>query len=54
MSVRQSVECAQEIRGQTSGRVFWQNLFDKYVPVLEHEREEIIQDTKFRKGLAFF
>ena len=54
MSVRQSIEFAQEIRGQTSGRVFWQNLFDKYAPVPEHEREEIIQDIKFRKGLAFF
>ncbi|UYP48688.1 Elongation factor 2 [Candidatus Lokiarchaeum ossiferum] len=54
MSVRQSIDFAQEIRGQTSGRVFWQNLFDKYSPVPEHERESIIQDIKFRKGLAFF
>lgn len=54
MSVRQSIDFAQEIRGQTSGRVFWQNLFDKYSPVPEHEREAIIQDIKFRKGLAFF
>ncbi|MHA1745537.1 MAG: GTP-binding protein [Promethearchaeota archaeon] len=54
MSVRQSIGFAQEIRGQTSGRVFWQNLFDSFLPVPETETEQIIQDIKFRKGLAFF
>ncbi len=54
MSVRGSIQFAQEIRGKTAGRVFWQNLFDKYSPVPEYEQGSIIQDIKFRKGLAFF
>ncbi|MHA1674001.1 MAG: GTP-binding protein [Promethearchaeota archaeon] len=53
MSVRQSIEFAQEIRGATSGRVFWQNLFDQFSPVAEHQVEDIIQSIKFRKGLSF-
>ena len=53
MSVRQSIEFAQEIRGATSGRVFWQNLFDQFSPVPEHQMEDIIQSIKFRKGLSF-
>ncbi|MHA1887584.1 MAG: GTP-binding protein [Promethearchaeota archaeon] len=54
MSVRQSIKFAQDIRGETSGRVFWQNLFDRYAPVPTHEKEVIISEIKFRKGLAFF
>ena len=54
MSVRQSIGFAQEIRGQTSGRVFWQNLFDSFQSVPDSEHSQIIQDIKFRKGLAFF
>jgi elongation factor 2 len=54
MSVRHSIEFAQDIRGDTSGRVFWQNLFDSFSLVPEHEKETIIQNIKFRKGLAFF
>jgi translation elongation factor EF-G len=54
MSVRSSIQFAQEIRGKTSGRVFWQNLFDKFAHVPEHQKDAIIQDIKFRKGLAFF
>ncbi len=53
MSVRQSIEFAQEIRGATSGRVFWQNLFDQFAPIADHQVEEIIQSIKFRKGLSF-
>lgn len=53
MSVRQSIEFAQEIRGATSGRVFWQNLFDQFSPVPPHQLEDIIQSIKFRKGLTF-
>ena len=54
MSVRKSILFADEIRGQTSGRVFWQNLFDRFSPVPEHDLDEIVKDIKFRKGLAFF
>jgi len=53
MSVRQSIEFAQEIRSATSGRVFWQNLFDQFTPVADHQLDDIIQSIKFRKGLAF-
>ena len=54
MSVRASILFAQEIRGKTAGRVFWQNMFDRFSPVPAHEKDTIIQDIKFRKGLAFF
>ena len=53
MSVRYSIEFAQEIRGATSGRVFWQNLFDEFAPVPSHELNDLIQSIKFRKGMIF-
>ncbi|MCF2140829.1 MAG: GTP-binding protein [Candidatus Lokiarchaeota archaeon] len=53
MSVRQSIEFAQEIRGATSGRVFWQNLFDQFAPIPDNQLDDIIKLIKFRKGLIF-
>ena len=53
MSVRQTIEFSTEVRGATSGRVFWQTLFEGYQPVPEQQRDEIIQNIKFRKGLVF-
>jgi elongation factor 2 len=53
MSVRKTIELSTELRAQSSGRVFWQTTFDKYQPVPENQREEIIKEIKFRKGLIF-
>ena len=53
MSVRKSIEFSAEIRSETSGRVFWQTLFDSFQPVPDTQKDQIIQDIKFRKGLAF-
>jgi elongation factor 2 len=53
MSVRKTIEFSSEIRGATSGRVFWQSTFAAFQPVPEQQEREIIQEIKFRKGLIF-
>jgi translation elongation factor EF-G len=51
--VRKSIEFSQELRSHTSGRVFWQTIFDSFQPVPPEQQEQIIQDIRFRKGLLF-
>ena len=53
MAVRYSIDFSQEIRSETSGRVFWQSTFDSFQRVPEHQQSSIISDIRFRKGLRF-
>ncbi len=51
MSVRKSIDFSQDVRSKTSGKVFWNCIFDSFHKVSEGEKQQIIQDIKFRKGL---
>jgi translation elongation factor EF-G len=51
MSVREYIEFANELRGKTSGRAFWQTQFHSFQEVPENVQNTIINEIKFRKGM---
>ncbi|MFW9894965.1 MAG: GTP-binding protein [Candidatus Thorarchaeota archaeon] len=53
LSVRNSLNFAEDIRNLSSGRAFWQNEFYAFMEVPKHESQKIIQDLRFAKGISW-
>ncbi|KKK44678.1 MAG: translation elongation factor aEF2, partial [Candidatus Lokiarchaeum sp. GC14_75] len=53
LSVRNSINFANDIRNSSSGRAFWQNEFYRFMEVPSQESARIIQDIKFHKGVSW-
>ncbi|MFW9822135.1 MAG: GTP-binding protein [Candidatus Thorarchaeota archaeon] len=53
LSVRNSLNFAEDIRNLSSGKAFWQNEFYAFMEVPKHEAEKIIQDLRFTKGISW-
>ncbi|MFX1454273.1 MAG: GTP-binding protein [Promethearchaeota archaeon] len=53
LSVRNSLNFAEDIRNLSSGRAFWQNEFYAFMEVPKHESQKIIQDLRFTKGISW-
>jgi elongation factor 2 len=53
LAVRRSIQFAEDLRSITSGRAFWQNEFYSFMEVLPQEADAIINNLRFRKGMAW-
>jgi elongation factor 2 len=52
MPVAETFGFSKEMRSATSGRAFWQFIFDHWERVPEKMAEKIVGDIRQRKGLA--
>ena len=53
ISVRAYISFSEDLRSKTSGRAFWQTQFHAFSEVPESTKDTIIQEIKFRRGIAW-
>lgn len=51
VSVAKTLGLSEELRSATSGRAFWQSIFDHWEQVPEKDKEKLISEVRKRKGL---